>query len=51
MYGKVRMQYMKFHIVLQALSNIQAQRKHLRIYVKIEELEQGKLEIWRLSGL
>lgn len=49
MYGKVRIQYMKFHIVLQALSSIQVQRKHLRIYVKIEELEQGKLEIWRLS--
>ena len=42
---------MKFHIVLQALCNIQAYRKHLRIYVKIEKLEQGKLEIWRISVL
>ena len=40
---------MKYLLMLQALVNIQAYRKHLRIYVKIEKLEQGKLEIWRLS--
>ncbi len=40
---------MKHHTMLKALSNIQAQRKHLRIYAKIEKLEQGKLEIWRLK--
>ncbi len=42
---------MKYHTMLQALSNIQAQRKHLRIYAKIEKLEQDKLEIWRISVL
>ena len=42
---------MKYHTMLWALSNIQAHREHLRIYVKIEKLEQGKLEIWRISVL
>ncbi len=42
---------MKYLLMLQALVNIQAYRKHLRIYAKIEKLEQGKLEIWRLGGL
>ena len=36
---------------VKGIVNIQAHRKHLRIYVKIGKLEQGKLEIWRLSGL
>jgi hypothetical protein len=42
---------MKHHTMLKALSSIQAHRKHLRIYVKIEKLEQGKLEILRISVL
>ena len=49
--GEENMSALKHQTMLKALSNIQAQRKHLRIYVKIEKLEQGKLEIWRLSGL
>ena len=49
--GRVKIYDIKYHTMLQALSNIQAQRKHLRIYAKIEKLEQGKLEILRLSGL
>ena len=42
---------MKHRTMLKALSSIQAHRKHLRIYEKIGKLEQGKLEIWKLSGL
>ena len=34
---------MKFHMLLQAISSMQAQRGNLRIYVKIELLERGKL--------
>ncbi len=49
--GKVIIEPMKYHTMLKALSNIQAQRKHLRIYAKIEKLEQGKLEILRISVL
>ena len=41
---------MKHHAMLKALNNSQAHRKHLRLYVKIEKLEQGKLEILRLGG-
>ncbi len=33
---------MKLHILLKAVSSLQAQRKHLKEYVQIELLEQGK---------
>lgn len=39
---------MKPHKLLQATSSIQAQRKHLRVYVKVGILERGKLQMWRL---
>lgn len=34
---------MKIHIVLQAQSSLQAYSKHLRVYVQIVIMEQGKL--------
>ncbi|UZQ48741.1 hypothetical protein [Clostridium kluyveri] len=38
---------MKIHIVLKALSSLQAHTDDLRIYVQIAITEQGKLRIWR----
>ncbi len=43
MWGKVKIHVMKYPIVLQAQSSIQAHSKHLRIYVQIRILERGKL--------
>lgn len=37
------MVFMKYLILLQAVSSTQAQRMHLRIYAKIEIMEQGKV--------
>jgi len=37
------MVFMKYLMLLQAVSSTQAQRIHLRIYVKIEIMEQGKV--------
>lgn len=34
---------MKYHNVLQAHSSLRAYNKHLRVYVKIDILEQGKV--------
>ena len=48
--GLVRLVVMKIHIVLQALSSLQAHTGDLRIYV-IVILEQGKLGIWRVYHL
>lgn len=42
---------MKVHIMLQALSSLQAYTSDLRIYVKIAIMEQGKLRIWRFYCL
>ncbi len=43
MWGKVKIHVMKYPIVLQAQSSIQAHSKYLRIYVQIRILERGKL--------
>ncbi|HHQ6205705.1 TPA: hypothetical protein ACSRF2_003792 [Clostridioides difficile] len=43
MWGKVRIHVMKYPIVLQAQSSIQAHSKHLRIYGQIGISERGKL--------
>lgn len=37
---------MKDLILLKAISSIQAQRLHLRIYEQIEILERWKVEMW-----
>ena len=42
---------MKLHIVLQALSSLQAYTDNLRIYEKIERMEQGKFGMWRFYYL
>lgn len=43
---------MKIHIVLQALSRLQAQKERLRIYAEIGKQERGKLAAGRkcISG-
>lgn len=41
--GKVKMPTMKYHNVLKAHFSLQAHSKHLRVYVKIDLLEQGKV--------
>ena len=41
--GSVKIEVMKDHIALQALSSWQAQSKHLRIYAKIGLPERGKV--------
>jgi len=41
--GKVIFCWVKYHIVLQALSSLQAYRIHLRIYVKINLSERCKV--------
>ncbi len=46
--GLVKFEVMKLHIVLQALSSLQAHTDDLRIYKKIVILEQGKPGIRRL---
>ena len=48
--GLVRLVVMNIHIVLQALSLLQAHTGDLRIFV-IVILEQGKLGIWRVYHL
>ncbi len=45
MWGKVRIHVMKYPIVLQAQSSIQAHSKSLRIYGQIGISERGKLWI------
>ena len=45
--GLVKLYSMKIHIVLKALSSLQAHTDDLRIYVQIAITEQGKLRIWR----
>ena len=42
MWGKVKIEDMKYPMPLQAGSSIQVQRGHLRVYVQIELLERGK---------
>ena len=49
--GLVRLVVMKIHMVLQALSSLQAHTGDLRIYAQIVILEQGKLGIWRVYHL
>jgi len=51
MWGKVKLECMKFLIVLQALSSIQDYRKNLRIYEKLVIMERGKLPMWRTQFL
>lgn len=45
--GLVNFAVMKIHLMLQALTNLQAHTNDLRIYVKIVITEQGKLRTWR----
>ena len=42
MWGKVKIEDMKYPMPLQAGSSIQVQRGHLRVYVETELLERGK---------
>jgi len=45
--GRVKFDSMKVHIVLQALSSLQAYTDDLMIYVMIAITEQGKFGMWR----
>ena len=49
--GWVRFYIMKIHIMLKALSNLQAYTDDLRIYEKRVIMEQGKLGILRVYSL
>jgi hypothetical protein len=42
---------MKNHTLLKAMSIFRLIGWHLRIYVKIKQMEQGKLEKWSFSEL
>lgn len=48
-WGKVKLLFMKFPMMLQASSSVQAQRKHLRVYMhrlkywNMERSEQGAI--------
>ena len=45
--GLVKIDAMNPHIVLKALSSLQAHTDDLKIYVKILIMEQGKFGMWR----
>ncbi|MEG2353418.1 MAG: hypothetical protein RSB70_02110 [Clostridium sp.] len=49
--GWVKLVSMKVHIVLKALSSLQAQTDDLRIIIMITAMEQGKPRIWRVYYL
>jgi len=46
-WGKVKLAFMKFPMMLQASSSTQAHRRHLKAYVQIGLSERGKVETWR----
>ena len=50
-WGKVRLAFMKFPMMLQASSGTQAHRRHLKAYAKIRLSEHGKVETWRFFHL
>jgi hypothetical protein len=50
-WGKVKLAFMKFPMMLQASSSTQAHRRHLKAYAKIGLSEHGKVETWRLFRL